>query len=92
MPQVHVFSDKATAKKTTRKVATIGEKSNIIFINKVDSKVSLKVSAAQCYDKIRPRFLFSISIDVTKKLCLSISIDEIDKSIDKYWVPSSIID
>ena len=56
------------------KVATIGE-SNIIFINKADSKVSLKVSVMQCYDKIRSREWFSISTDVTKNLWLSISID-----------------
>ena len=31
-------------KKKTRKVATTGERSNIVFINKADSKVSLKVS------------------------------------------------
>ena len=44
----------------------ITEESNIIFINKADSKVSLKVSVTQCYDKI---VLISISIDVTKKSC-----------------------
>ena len=32
--------------------STTGERSNIIFINKADSKVSLKVSVTQCYDKI----------------------------------------
>ena len=31
-------------KKKKRKVATTGERSNIVFINKADSKVSLKVS------------------------------------------------
>ena len=55
-------------KKKIRKVATIGERSNIIFINKADLKVSLKVSVTQCYDNIRSRFRFSISIDVTKNL------------------------
>ena len=33
--------------KKKRKVATIGERNNIIFINKVDSKVTLKVSVTQ---------------------------------------------
>ena len=47
------------------------EESDIIFINKADSKVSLKVSVMQ--DQIA--FLVSISIDVTKKLWLLISID-----------------
>ena len=56
------------------KVATTGE-SNIIFINKADSKVSLKVSVMQCCDKIRSRVWFSISTDETKNLWLSISID-----------------
>ena len=32
--------------------STTGERSNIIFINKADSKVSLKVSVTQCYDKM----------------------------------------
>ena len=43
-------------KKKITKVTTIGEKSNIIFINIADSKVSLKVSFMQCYDKVRSRF------------------------------------
>ena len=41
-------------------------RSTIIFINKADSKVSLKVRVMQCYDKIRSCVWFSISTDVTK--------------------------
>jgi len=64
------FTAVILVKKKIRKVATIGERSNIIFINKADSKVSLKVNVTQCYDKIRSRFWFSISIDVTKNVII----------------------
>ena len=42
------------------------KKGNIIFINKAESKISLKVSVMQCYGNIRLPFWFSIPIDVTK--------------------------